>query len=102
MAPALTLRELRTARLFVYRPGAELLRNITTVYSASVWRLLKSNTPRHIDMANPLVDYFLGTGWSPRRARVSLDDEASNVAIGATGNRFGPFVCHRHLSRGVM
>jgi hypothetical protein len=66
MAPVLALHGIENGKIVVYRPGAERLTNITTVYSASVWRLLKSNTPRHIDMANPLVDYFLGTGWSPR------------------------------------
>jgi hypothetical protein len=66
MAPALTLHGIENGRLVVYRPGPELLKNITTVYGASVWNRLKSSTPRHIDMANPLVDYLLGPGWSPR------------------------------------
>ena len=66
MAPALTLHGIENGQLVVYRPGAGPLTNITTVYGASVWGRLKSNTPRHIDMANPLVDYLLGPGWSPK------------------------------------
>lgn len=56
-----TARALDNGSVVVYDVRGDRLRNITSTYARSF--KYENTTPRRIDLASPLVDYLLGSGW---------------------------------------
>jgi hypothetical protein len=82
MAPALTLHGVENNEVVIYRVDSEHPTNITTAYSIAAKLRFHPETPRRIDVANPLAGYLLGPSWYPRAERFRWMPRQATVQLG--------------------
>lgn len=64
VAPQETVTQgLKQEKVAIYKVGGERLKNITRTYEELESSRMLAETPRRVDVGNPLSSYLLGSGW---------------------------------------
>lgn len=83
---AATLEALEKNRLAVYLVSGERLRNITSIYEKTARLQLKNESPRRVDVGNPLLEPLLGKTWHSREGAYRWMPRRATVRIGGPRN----------------
>jgi hypothetical protein len=83
LPPSLALRTLRRGGAVVYRVEGDLLRNETNRYRAIAETEWRDETPRFIDIGDPIFAEFLEPGWSQAADGYRSMLQTASLRIGA-------------------